>query len=422
MSRDIYDQAKYHFMDRGERYEYGRPDGTTTLKNGNVTDRSRTEQDLDHDGLRGVDCSSFVWRGLKNAGYDVGNEPFSTHALYEGNHISKYSRDHFDVIPAGEAAKHNGDLQPGDILMLKAKHGSNQHVAIFKGYDKDGNIEFIGSQTSTGPAKVTMSDNSYFATKMEVVGALRAKPEFRTHEPVAIPGHPQATARATEQHAARAHQTTAPTPQGEALRKGDNSDDVKRVQESLKHLGYRDERGRALVPDGDFGTHTKAAVETFQRAHGLEPDGIVGKKTMDAIHAQERQGPRLDSEAHPDHPLFRQTQAAVHKLDAEQGRTPDHISDRLSAAAVVAARREGMTGVDSAVLNQDGSKVYVVQGEMNSPFKQLAEVNTRQAINTTVEQSSMQWKQVADQQAATQATTQTQHQQATPQQQPTPGL
>ena len=231
--------------------------------------------------------------------------------------------------------------------------------------------------------------------------------EFWRHRSPAHPGHAQPV------HASATHA---------ALRHGDNSEHVKAIQTQLNHLGYRDERGHKLVPDGDFGTHTKAAVETFQRAHGLEPDGIVGKKTMDAIHAQERQGPRLDSEAHPDHPLFRQTQAAVHKLDAEQGRTPDHISDRLSAAAVVAARREGMTGVDSAVLNQDGSKVYVVQGEMNSPFKQLAEVNTQQAINTTVEQSSMQWKQVADQQAATQATTQTQHQQATPQQQPTPGL
>jgi putative chitinase len=233
--------------------------------------------------------------------------------------------------------------------------------------------------------------------------------EFWRNRSPGQPGHAQ-SAHAT------AHAPTAHT----AMRQGDKNDNVKGIQEQLNQLGYRDERGHSLKADGDFGGHTKAAVENFQRSHGLEVDGVVGKKTLDAIHAQQKTGPHLDSEAHPDHPLFRQAQAAVHKLDAQQGRTPDHISDRLSAAATVAARKEGMTGVDSAVLNQDGSKVYVVQGEMNSPFKQLAEVNTQQAINTTIEQSSVQWKQIADQQAATQATQQTQHQQAPAPQQPAP--
>jgi peptidoglycan hydrolase-like protein with peptidoglycan-binding domain len=425
MSRDIYDQAHFHFAERGERYEYGRPDGTTTLRNGNVTDRSRNEQDLDGDGLRGVDCSSLVWRGLKNAGYDVGTEPFNTHALYSGNTITDYSKKHFDVISAADAAKHPGDLQPGDILMLKAKHGGNQHVAIFQGYDKDGNIEFYGSQTSTGPAKVTMTENNYFRTNMEIVGALRAKPEFRTHEPVAIPGQPNEPARtkpAPSHVPAATHAASA--PHGEVLRKGDHdSTDVRKVQDALKHLGYHDERGRALVPDGNFGDHTKAAVERFQKDHGLEVDGVVGKHTLDAIHAAERQGPRLDNAAHADNGLFRQAQAAVHKMDAEQGRTPDHVSDRLAAAGTVAARKEGMTGVDSAVLNQDGSKAYFVQGDMNSPFKRLAEVNTQQAINTSMEQSSAQLKQTHEQQAAVQPI-QPQHQQAPtqPASPPAPGL
>lgn len=209
----------------------------------------------------------------------------------------------------------------------------------------------------------------------------------------------------------RAVATAAPLA---TMHHGDKREDVKTLQEQLNRLGYRDERGHHLTTDGDFGDHTKAAVERFQKDHGLKVDGVVGKNTLDAIHAAERQGPRLDHATHPDNGLFRQTQAAVHTLDAAQGRTPDHISDRLAAAGTVAARKEGMTGVDAAVLNQDGSKVYFVQGDMNSPFKQLAEVNTQQAINTTVEQSSAQWKQVADQQATAQI--------QQPQQSPTPQL
>jgi len=34
------------------------------------------------------------------------------------------------------------------------------------------------------------------------------------------------------------------------------------------------------IPDGDFGPITEAAVEAFQKKHGLTPDGIVGKHTF----------------------------------------------------------------------------------------------------------------------------------------------
>jgi putative chitinase len=210
------------------------------------------------------------------------------------------------------------------------------------------------------------------------------------------------------------HATSTPTSHT-ALRHGDKSDHVKSIQGQLNRLGYHDEHGRALVPDGDFGGHTKAAVERFQKDHGLQVDGVVGKDTLGAIQAAERKGPNLDNAAHADNPLYRQTQSAVHKLDAQQGRTPDHVSDRLAAAGTVAARKEGMIRVDAAVLNNDGSKVYFVQGELNSPFKQMVEVNTQQAVNTSVEQSSVQWKQVAEQQATVQGKQEQQQQAQTPQ-------
>jgi hypothetical protein len=56
------------------------------------------------------------------------------------------------------------------------------------------------------------------------------------------------------------------------LAKGDSGQDVAKVQASL------------LIPaDGDFGPVTEAAVEAFQKAHGLQADGVVGTTTWRAI-------------------------------------------------------------------------------------------------------------------------------------------
>ena len=62
------------------------------------------------------------------------------------------------------------------------------------------------------------------------------------------------------------------------LRKGDRGDNVRELQERLNELGY--DCGTA---DGVFGTKTKDAVVRFQTDRGLDPDGIVGRKTWTAL-------------------------------------------------------------------------------------------------------------------------------------------
>jgi hypothetical protein len=106
---------------------------------------------------------------------------------------------------------------------------------------------------------------------------------------------------------------------------------------------------------------------------------------------------RLDHTAHPDHPLYQQTRDAVHRLDAEHHRTPDQHSDNLAASLVVAARRDGMLAVNHVVLSTDATRTFAVQGELNSSFKQITHVETVQASNTSVEQSSAAWQLVMQQ-------------------------
>src|ERR1022692_802107 len=57
------------------------------------------------------------------------------------------------------------------------------------------------------------------------------------------------------------------------LRRGDKLPSVGVLQKLLNRTGA------SLAPDGEFGQKTETAVRVFQRAHRLNPDGIVGKDT-----------------------------------------------------------------------------------------------------------------------------------------------
>jgi len=64
------------------------------------------------------------------------------------------------------------------------------------------------------------------------------------------------------------------------IRKGSKGIDVAYVQAILADLGY--DLGSAGV-DGDFGRKTEEAVKAFQKANGLNPDGVVGPLTYEAL-------------------------------------------------------------------------------------------------------------------------------------------
>lgn len=69
------------------------------------------------------------------------------------------------------------------------------------------------------------------------------------------------------------------------LRKGSEGEEVKTLQRLLLALGYemKSASGKKYGADGDFGGATEAAVKAFQRAKGLEDDGIVGKNTWNKL-------------------------------------------------------------------------------------------------------------------------------------------
>jgi Putative peptidoglycan binding domain len=59
------------------------------------------------------------------------------------------------------------------------------------------------------------------------------------------------------------------------LRRGDESGEVRILQEILIKAGYQE-----ITPDGKYGRKTEAAVTQFQRKTNIKADGTVGPKTL----------------------------------------------------------------------------------------------------------------------------------------------
>ena len=73
----------------------------------------------------------------------------------------------------------------------------------------------------------------------------------------------------------------APTPDP-VLRTGSRGQEVKDLQSRLYQLGYYSDE-----IDGQFGGKTKTAVIDFQRANGLDADGMAGTETTNLLYSND---------------------------------------------------------------------------------------------------------------------------------------
>lgn len=181
-----------------------------------------------------------------------------------------------------------------------------------------------------------------------------------------------------------------------SLRENDHGEAVRTLQTQLSRLGYTDAQGHALKPDSDFGPNTRHALEAFQRDHHLKVDGIAGTHTNEALGQamKAKAQPQIDDKNHAGNPLYLEAQKAVHELDRNMGRTSDKQSDQLAAAAAVAAEKVGLQHINKIVLSEDGSRAFAVQ---DGAVSKIAHVQTAEAVNTTMAQSSQAWTQQATQ-------------------------
>lgn len=192
------------------------------------------------------------------------------------------------------------------------------------------------------------------------------------------------TAPASDTHA---QHVELPAP---SLRSGATGPAVEALQRQLRDQGYVASNGRPPAVDAHFGPQTKEAVQAFQRAQGLEADGIAGPKTLHALQSQRQQAgtPSLDDARHPSHDMYRQALDGVQRLDAQHGRQSGPHTSLIAGSLAAAAVTNGMRRIDHVALSDDASRAYAVQGDTKSPFKQLAEVDVLHAARTPLAQSS----------------------------------
>lgn len=192
------------------------------------------------------------------------------------------------------------------------------------------------------------------------------------------------------------------------LKKGEHGPEIAVLQTQLNALGFKDAKGNALVPDGDFGERTKQAVEAFQRSRDSADDGVVGKDTLAALKnaettsvappsqqvapARNDQAPLLSHPNHPDHALYKQALTGIEKLPAN---TFKNEQERQNAAASVAleAKVSGLTRVDTVALSTNGAGLFAVQGAMSDPAHNRVYIDKAQAAGQSVENSTKQLQQ-----------------------------
>lgn len=203
----------------------------------------------------------------------------------------------------------------------------------------------------------------------------------------AAPGQP-VDARTTSAAGTPARPTQTSSRTDGVLEQGEDGMAVRRLQQRLNAIGIRDAQGLPLVEDGDFGRRTREAVESFQRDHGLDVDGRVGRDTRDAL--AKPHGPRITDTRHPDYLLFEHLLGKVQGAEAERGLPSGPHSMGIAAALAVQVRQSGLERVDRVELNDTAKLARAVHSPTGRWEQELATqpIDTAQASTYSLHAAS----------------------------------
>ncbi|HEX7804000.1 MAG TPA: XVIPCD domain-containing protein [Pseudoxanthomonas sp.] len=153
--------------------------------------------------------------------------------------------------------------------------------------------------------------------------------------------------------------------------------------------------------------------ESSGQTPAMDSQSAPSKQKSDTRpHASLGTGVPLNDPSHPEHSLFRDAARGVYAIDAKHNRTSDLRSDQLSGHLAVAAKEQGLRGIDHVLMSGDAKVTFAVQGRPDDPAHRRASVDTMQGLNTPLAQSTQQMAEASAREEQTRNTAQTQRQDA----------
>ena len=125
----------------------------------------------------------------------------------------------------------------------------------------------------------------------------------------------------------------------------------------------------------------------------LKVDGQATTQTLDDMRRAEQRS-LLSSPSHPHHDLYSQVRVCLDKQDMGLKDYSGDQRDNLAAALALEARTGGLRSADHVVRSKDGSRAFVIEGELDSPSRRMSYVDTAQAAAQSMERSSQQLAQL----------------------------
>lgn len=150
---------------------------------------------------------------------------------------------------------------------------------------------------------------------------------------------------------------------------GSTGEEVTSIQTKLQELGYY--KGNI---DGIYGSGTKNAVIQFQKAKGLDADGIAGSKTLAALGIKSSggtSGKYTDSEI-----------SLLSRIISAEARGEPY-EGQVAVGAVILNRiaHPSFPNTLSGVIYQPGAFSCLTDGQVNAPVYESAKKAARDAIN-----------------------------------------
>jgi peptidoglycan hydrolase-like protein with peptidoglycan-binding domain len=141
------------------------------------------------------------------------------------------------------------------------------------------------------------------------------------------------------------------------LRQGSRGSSVADLQRRLDEASFS-----PGTPDGIFGSHTDAAVRSFQRAHGLGVDGIVGPQTWGALIGTSPSAPGVSVPRQPQSPTARKLSGVYWVSQFPTSRSIDSLVTpfRNNVVRFVDALQKAGASVSIAATRRPPERAYLM--------------------------------------------------------------